>query len=38
MTFINENYLKLQAGYLFPEISHGVNATSSPPTPTSPNA
>lgn len=26
MTFINENYLKLQAGYLFPEIARRVKA------------
>ena len=26
MAFINENYLKLQAGYLFPEISRRVKA------------
>ena len=25
MAFINENYLKLQAGYLFPEIGRRVN-------------
>ena len=26
MAHINENYLKLKAGYLFPEISRRVNA------------